>query len=173
MGSFRQRHWPVVVVVVCSAFGVAIAIHAFSFGHASGSAGRAPNNVSTSPEVEPGSKKGPNMSAVQSTVENAEVTVSPVTSFDDQVLKSDVPVLVDFYADWCGPCQLQAPILDELASEIGTARIVKVNVDDNPELAARYQISSIPTLLLFKNGHLVARHLGLASKSQVKALLGG
>ena len=141
MKSSPTKHWPVIVAVTCSAFGLAIAINAFSFS--------------------------------QSTIEDVEATVRPVTSFDDQVLKSDVPVLVDFYADWCGPCQLQAPILDELAGEIETAKIVTINVDDNPELATRYQISSIPTLLLFKNGHVVARHLGLASKSQVKALLAG
>ncbi len=174
MKSSPKKHWPVIVAVACSAFGLAIAINAFSFSHASGSAGRSPSETFNSMEVTPTDKReGTEIAPVQSTVEDVEATVRPLTSFDDQVLKSDVPVLVDFYADWCGPCQLQAPIFDELAGEIETAKIVTVNVDDNPELATRYQISSIPTLLLFKNGRVVARHMGLASKNQVKALLVG
>jgi len=91
--------------------------------------------------------------------------------FEQQVLRSPVPVLVDFYADWCGPCRAIAPVLEELARETPRARIVKVNVDDNPELAAQYRISAIPQLLVFANGEVVAQHLGLASKAELKALL--
>jgi thioredoxin 1 len=75
-------------------------------------------------------------------------------NFDQQVLAADVPVLVDFYADWCGPCRMIAPVLEELARETPAARIVKVNVDENPALASRYGISSIPSLLVFKNGEI-------------------
>jgi len=92
-------------------------------------------------------------------------------TFDDQVLGSDRPVLVDFYADWCGPCRAIAPTLEQLAAETPQARIVKVDVDQNPELAARYGINSIPSLMVFQGGQVVARHVGLASKSQLKSLL--
>ena len=92
-------------------------------------------------------------------------------NFEDQVLKSNVPVLVDFWATWCGPCHVQAPILDELAREIDKAKIAKVDVDENPQLATRYGIRSLPTLLVFKNGEEAARHEGVASREQVKRLL--
>lgn len=91
--------------------------------------------------------------------------------FDRQVLRSEVPVLVDFYADWCGPCRALAPVLDELARETPNAKIVKVNVDDNPELALQYRVDSIPRLIVFKDGRPVAQHSGLASKGYLKSLL--
>ena len=93
--------------------------------------------------------------------------------FDRYVLKSSVPVLVDFYAHWCGPCRLQSPILEKAASEIKieNARIAKINVDEDGQLAAAYGVSSIPTLLVFKDGKVVARHRGLASEERIKALL--
>lgn len=91
--------------------------------------------------------------------------------FAQVVLDSDVPVLVDFYADWCGPCRLLGPVLEELASETTDAKIVKVNVDQAPQLAHRYGIESIPSLKVFKDGKVVDDHLGLANKSQLKALL--
>ena len=94
-------------------------------------------------------------------------------TFDRQVLQADVPVLVDFYADWCGPCQMIAPVLEEVARETPGGKVVKVNVDDNPGLASRYRISSIPSLLVFKDGEVVSQHVGLANKAQLKALLGG
>lgn len=92
-------------------------------------------------------------------------------SFDEQVLHAEVPVLVDFYATWCGPCKRLAPTLEELAAESPGARVVKVDIDDNPELAARYGVSSVPSLLVFKDGHMTARQNGLASKSQLQAML--
>jgi thioredoxin 1 len=92
-------------------------------------------------------------------------------SFSQQVLRADVPVLVDFYADWCGPCQRLGPTLDEIARETPNARVVKVNVEDSPRLAARYGVDSIPSLKVFKNGEVVAEHIGLASKPQLQALL--
>jgi thioredoxin 1 len=93
-------------------------------------------------------------------------------NFDQLVLSSDVPVLVDFYADWCGPCRMIAPLLEELASEVPNARIVKVNVDHSPGLAAQYGVSSIPTLTVFDNGRVVQQQVGLASKAQLRAMLG-
>ncbi len=93
-------------------------------------------------------------------------------TFGQQVLSSPVPVLVDFYADWCAPCMELAPVLDELAREIPNAKIVKVNVDREPALAARYDVSSIPRLLVFKNGQITADHTGSASKSRLKTMLG-
>lgn len=93
-------------------------------------------------------------------------------SFARQVLESEVPTLVDFYAEWCSPCRALSPTLDELARETTDAQIVKVNVDENPELAARYGVSSIPSLAVFKDGQITARHSGLASKAELKALLG-
>jgi thioredoxin 1 len=92
-------------------------------------------------------------------------------NFADLVLNSDVPVLVDFYADWCGPCRMIAPVLDELARETTGAKIVKVNVDQSPELAARYGVKSIPNLKVFDDGKVVDEQVGLANKARLKAML--
>jgi thioredoxin 1 len=92
-------------------------------------------------------------------------------SFDEQVLKSDVPVLVDFYARWCGPCKSLAPMLEELAAETPQARIVKVDVDDNPRLAAQYGVRSLPSLMVFKGGMVTARQKGAVGKARLKAML--
>lgn len=94
-------------------------------------------------------------------------------TFGAQVLQSDVTVLVDFYADWCRPCQMVAPVLEEIARETPGGKVVKVNVDDNRALASRYGIRSIPSLLVFKDGQVVSEHVGLADKEQMRALLGG
>ena len=93
------------------------------------------------------------------------------SNFDNLVLNSDVPVLVDFYTDWCGPCQRLAPVLDELAAETPNARIVKVNVEQNPGLASAFRISAVPNLKVFKNGAVVAEIAGLVGKSQLRAAL--
>ncbi len=100
-----------------------------------------------------------------------EVSHADQHNFDQLVLRSDVPVLVDFYADWCGPCRVLAPALEEVARETPDARVVKVNVDDSPMLAARYGISSIPSLMVFNDGEIIARHVGLAGKAYLKGLL--
>ena len=92
-------------------------------------------------------------------------------TFRNLVLNSDVPVLVDFYADWCRPCQQLAPLLEELAAETPDARIVKVNVDHSPSLAAEYGVDSIPSLKVFKKGEVTDQVVGLASKNQLRALL--
>jgi thioredoxin 1 len=100
-----------------------------------------------------------------------KVRKATTDSFDELVLKSPVPVLVDFYADWCGPCRTLSPTLDELARETPDVRIVKVNIDRSPELAARYRVSSIPALRVFQQGKVTARHVGLANKEQIQSLL--
>ena len=89
-----------------------------------------------------------------------------------ELINGDKPVLVDFYADWCGPCKMQAPILEQLSSEIeDKARIVKIDVDKNPGIASQYQVQGIPTLILFKNGNVVWRQSGVANKAQLSALI--
>jgi thioredoxin len=100
-----------------------------------------------------------------------EVEHADEATFEQQVLGSKLPVLVDFYADWCSPCRALAPTLEQLARELPDAKIVKVNVDDSPKLADRYGVDSIPRLLVFKDGQVTAGHVGLASKAQLRAML--
>lgn len=90
------------------------------------------------------------------------------SSFESDVLKNSTPVLLDFWAEWCGPCKMIAPALEEIASEMeGKVTIAKVNIDENPELAAQFGVRSIPTLLMFKDGELAANLVGAAPKSKL------
>ena len=94
--------------------------------------------------------------------------------FEAQVLKSAEPVVVDFWAEWCGPCKMIAPALEELAGTMnGKVKIVKLNVDENPATAAKYGIMSIPTLMLFKNGELASRQVGAAPKQKLHQWISG
>lgn len=101
----------------------------------------------------------------------AEVILSE-QSFDAEVLQSELPVLVDFWATWCGPCRMLAPTIAQIADEqAGKVKVCKVDVDECPQLAARFGISSIPTLLVFENGKLKNQSVGVMPKAQVEALL--
>lgn len=93
-------------------------------------------------------------------------------NFEEEVLKSDKPVLVDFWATWCGPCRMIAPVIAEIAEEkAGEIKVGKIDVDEEPELAARYGIASIPTLKVFKNGQVVQSSVGAIPKPMIEALL--
>jgi len=93
-------------------------------------------------------------------------------SFEEEVLNADIPVLVDYWADWCGPCKMIAPILDEIAEEYkGKIKVAKLNIDENPATPPKFGIRGIPTLMLFKSGNVEATKVGAVSKSQLTAFL--
>ncbi len=92
-------------------------------------------------------------------------------NFQEIVMNSDKPVLLDFWASWCGPCRMIAPALDELAEENPDIKVVKVDVDENPELARQFQVMSIPALFVIKEGRIVAQSLGVKPKAQLQALI--
>ncbi|MDQ6860459.1 MAG: thioredoxin [Verrucomicrobiota bacterium] len=103
-------------------------------------------------------------------MDNSSTLTIDENNFENEVTKSDKPVLVDFWAEWCGPCKMIAPVLDEIAKEKGAAaKVAKVNIDDNQSLAFRFNVRAIPTLLFFKNGQVVDQVTGMTSK---KDLLG-
>jgi len=90
-----------------------------------------------------------------------------ISNFDNEVLNADKPVLVDFWASWCGPCRMVSPIVDEIANENTDIKVCKVNVDDNQELAEKYNVMSIPTLIVFKEGKIVNQMVGAKPKNQI------
>ena len=93
-------------------------------------------------------------------------------NFEEDVLKAEGTVLIDFYADWCGPCKMMSPIIDSIAEEgISNLKVGKINVDENPNLAERYGIMSIPTILIFKEGKIAKTFIGVTSKSQIISAL--
>lgn len=92
-------------------------------------------------------------------------------NFQEEVIKSDKPVLLDFGASWCGPCRMVSPVIDEIANERLDIKVGKINVDEQPELAAQFQIMSIPTLLVVKNGKVVNQVVGVRPKSQILAMI--
>ena len=101
----------------------------------------------------------------------AEVVIT-TNNFEEEVLKSDIPVLLDFWASWCGPCRMVAPIVAEIAAEYeGKIKVGKVNVDEETALALSYNVDSIPTLLLFKNGEVADRAVGYRPKESIEAML--
>lgn len=92
-------------------------------------------------------------------------------NFENEVMKSDKPVLLDFWADWCGPCQMVSPVIDQIADETTIAKVGKVNVDTEMELAQAFGVSSIPTLVVVKDGKIVKKNVGAMSKVQIEAML--
>lgn len=94
-----------------------------------------------------------------------------MADFEEKVLKADKTVLIDFYADWCGPCKMLSPVVDALSEEVADLTVYKVNVDEENGLAARYKVMNIPTLIVFKNGEAVKTSVGLVSKAELLELV--
>lgn len=158
----KQQNWFLVAVAIVFVVGLGLGVGAISKSRAGGT------KQGSDSEGEIHAHPGANSVAAK---DSAPIEILNVADFDQQIGASKMPILVDFYADWCGPCRVQGRILKDLSGEIENAKIVKVNVDKNRDLAARYRINSIPALLVFKDGQVVRRHVGLADKEQLTALL--
>ena len=90
------------------------------------------------------------------------------SNFEEEVIKSDKPVIIDFYAEWCGPCKMMSPVIDKIAEELGdTVKVGKVNSDENPELVERFEIMSIPTIFIIKNGEISSKFVGFTDKEEI------
>jgi thioredoxin 1 len=162
MKSWITNNWQVIVSI-----GLLTTVAGLSLGNCpSACTVPVPPAQSSQPNAEGDEETMFTLTRKKSNVEHANEA-----SFDQLVLNADVPVLVDFYADWCGPCKMIAPVLEELAQERTDAKIVKINVDENPQLAARFGISSIPSLLVFKDGEVADQHVGLANKAQLRSII--
>jgi thioredoxin 1 len=101
----------------------------------------------------------------------AVVTITK-DNFENEVMKSEKPVLLDFWASWCGPCRMVSPIVDEVANEVANAKVGKVNVDEQPELAGTFKVMSIPTLVVIKDGKVVNSAVGVRSKAEIIKMIG-
>ena len=101
----------------------------------------------------------------------ADITAVTDNNFQAEVIESDTPVLVDFWAPWCGPCRVVAPVLEEIAAERDDVRIVKLNVDENQQTAAQYEVLSIPTMILFRNGQVATKVVGALPRKRLEAQL--
>ena len=93
-------------------------------------------------------------------------------NFEKEVLQSEKPVLVDFYADWCGPCQMMGPVVEEITNEVNDAKVCKINIDEQMSIAQKYGVMSIPTFIVFKNGDVADKKMGAMPKSAVLSMLG-
>ena len=93
-------------------------------------------------------------------------------NFDQEVMQSDKPVLVDFYADWCGPCKMMGPVVEELAGEVSGVKVCKINIDEEMAVAQKYGVMSIPTFIAFKNGEIAGKQVGAVPKSKLQELIG-
>jgi thioredoxin 1 len=165
MRNWIQQNWPSVLLagaIACAA--------AWSFTKPPGAQTAAVPASYEQTNTLPTEKEELTMSLVSKPMN--KVKHANTANFQAEVLSSPVPVLVDFYADWCGPCRMIAPVLDEVAREVDGAKVVKINVDDSPDLARQFGVNSIPSLKVFSGGRVVAEHVGVASKAQLMSMLG-
>ncbi len=177
MNSWNANPVTVFAVVAVLAGGGALAYCSVSDNCALGWLGTAESSAAVEseqieiPQTQASEGETAMLSSRSDTRSHGTVEHADASDFARKVLEADVPVLVDFYADWCGPCQRIAPVLEEIARENPGAKVVKVNVDRSPELAMQYGVQSIPSLKVFEDGRVTAHHVGLASKRQLAALI--